>query len=493
MKNGIHEDVEIDLNWNLGRAWTHPSKTGEENVDSNDNTKNSTTKTTTVLDHLRNNLESDWHAAIRHAYLGPRLDDLEHGQLPDCFEADERATQNTNEILLLVSGRHELGSVRLRTATMLTESEKRAWIGQGQYNNSEVKGRDPALLAAFGVAEISAADQSDKGVILKNSKNGSSSGGESRKAKYGGDKFEKDDATTTNNTREPQILDLILDGELIATAVSRPASADSTDSDHDAVSETPSTLPSKGKLSGSSKIDSNQKADSDSESILGILTTYFYRGDSLLAQLVEEEPSLATTRRYSASKLLDPSGRHLFSIIRNSTPLVRHITFVAEQEREQQDDRTTDTANLNSNSNPSFVNKKTKMNRTVVARAQRAWLPPSSFWLFKPQSYDHDIGGWVITWAGESQWHHPMWLDPSVLTLVAALDTLDYEKAKQQPYGLFERLRRGVGSGGGGRGSGGGSDEEQGTSKDGSRRSGGGGRQVLEWVREMLRFHRGNK
>jgi hypothetical protein len=34
----------------------------------------------------------------------------------------------------------------------------------------------------------------------------------------------------------------------------------------------------------------------------------------------------------------------------------------------------------------------TRPSRLVVCRARRAWLPPSSLWLFKPLSYTHDIG-----------------------------------------------------------------------------------------------------
>ena len=448
VKHGIHEDVEIDLNWNLGRAWTHPSNKNQENNNNNNDGKNSS-KTTTVLDHLKSNLESDWHVAIRHAYLGPRLDDLEHGQFPDCFEADERATDTTNEVLQLVSGRQELGSVRLRTASMLSESEKKAWLGQGECNYTGVE-KDPALLAAFEVAGLTPPNKSEQ----KQSEE------DDAQTKHFSSRKETETAPQdkTNNiktSRQPQIVDLYLDDELIATAVSRPA----------AVAASPATT-----------LQEAEEKENDDESIQGVLSTYFYRGDSLIAQLIEEEPSLATTRRYSASKLLDPSGQHIFSILRNTTPLVRHITFVAEHTTTASPSPQKESTNI---SNVNLVKKK-----TVVARAQRAWLPPSSLWLFKPRSYDHDIGGWVISWAGESQRDHPLWLDPSVLTLVAALGTLDYEKAKQQPYGLFERLRRG----------GDGFFGNDGGSSGGSVGSvNGGGRKVLEWVRDILRFHRGPK
>lgn len=455
--------MEIDLNWNLGRAWTRNPLNNQEHGD----TINKKSATTGVLDHLRTNLESDWHTALRHAYLGPRIDDLQHGQLPDCFEADERATQSTNEVLQLVSGRQELGNVRLRTAGMLTESEKKAWLGQGQCNHREVK-KDPALLAAFEVAdklvsagtsikssnEVVRADDErlDTSGALLQRKNGKI---QEEQPAYSEIDSKYNTSTTSNSTRQPQILDLYLNDQVIATAISRPASTPLDKVDD--VNMAPIDGPMKEK---------KKKDDDDDNRIQGILTTYFYRGEILLGQLIEEEDSLATSRRYSASKLLDSSGNHVFSIIRNVTPLVRHVTFVEENAC------TSKTQEQNLKFGDIYKRKK-----TVVARCQRAWLPPSSLWLFKPRSYDHDIGGWIITWAGESQKMHPQWLDPSVLTLVAALDTLDYEKAKQQPYGLFERLKRGRGVYSGGDGGGGG--------------GGGGWRKVLNWVRDMRRFHRG--
>ncbi|KAH7616045.1 hypothetical protein NADE_000880 [Nannochloris sp. 'desiccata'] len=492
LKNGRHEDVEIDLNWNLGRAWTKNPLNNQQKGDK-DSKNSATTRTTTVLDHLRTNLESDWHTALRHAYLGPRIDDLQHGQLPDCFEADERATQNTNEVLQLVSGRQELGSVRLRAAGMLTESEKKAWLGQGQCNHSEVK-KDPALLVAFEVAtKLMPAGNTPKDDRMKNNDDGSENSDASLqkngtiKEQSGAESGSTYTSKPSRIAKQPQILDLYLGDDVIATAVSRPAAVSG------AASTAIDTSDTAAPIDGSTK-------EEDETTIQGILTTYFYRGDTLLAQLIEGEPSLATTRRYSASKLLDSSGNHIFSIIRNVTPLVRHVTFVAEHtntaaaKKEKSNihkgfsNTTTDASTTSPPQNSTFAGIKKK---TIVARCQRAWLPPSYFWLFKPRSYDHDIGGWVINWAGETQKKHPQWLDPSVLTLVAALDTLDYEKAKQQPYGLFERLRRGrsvQSTGGGNRDCNGETDKE---SKHSTDVDVDGARKVLSWVRDMVRFHRG--
>lgn len=59
------------------------------------------------------------HSAMRRAYLGPRLDQLDSGCLPDAFEADERAAPECPDLLQLVSGRQVLGAVRERRLELL--------------------------------------------------------------------------------------------------------------------------------------------------------------------------------------------------------------------------------------------------------------------------------------------------------------------------------------------------------------------------------------
>lgn len=66
-----------------------------------------------------------------------------------------------------------------------------------------------------------------------------------------------------------------------------------------------------------------------------------------------------------------------------------------------------------------------------------------------------------MEWVGHESSGHPAWLDPAVCVLAAGFDTLDHERARQQPQGLFGRERMG--------------DELQGG--------------ALSWVRAMLRFH----
>jgi hypothetical protein len=161
----------------------------------------------------------------------------------------------------------------------------------------------------------------------------------------------------------------------------------------------------------------------------------FYRGGRLVAQL-EAAPGAA-----AAARLLDAEGRHTHTVLHSVSPLVRHLTFVSE------------------------LAPARHKSGAVVARCRRAWLPPSSVWLFPPLSYDHDAGGWYIEWAGHED--HPAWLDPGIVALAAAFHTLDSERASRQPQGLFARLRHG--------------DETAGV---------GAWESMCAWVKAMLRFHR---
>ncbi|KAK9814314.1 hypothetical protein WJX72_003841 [[Myrmecia] bisecta] len=72
------------------------------------------------VDRLRAELKSEVRAALRHAYLGPRLE-VESGQLPEQFEAEERSTAGLGDVLQLVSGRQLLGVVRHLQADRLQD------------------------------------------------------------------------------------------------------------------------------------------------------------------------------------------------------------------------------------------------------------------------------------------------------------------------------------------------------------------------------------
>lgn len=58
-------------------------------------------------------LERDFYSAIHAAYYGPEIDSMPMELLPDCFEAEERSSYETPEVLHLVSGRDLFGMVCL--------------------------------------------------------------------------------------------------------------------------------------------------------------------------------------------------------------------------------------------------------------------------------------------------------------------------------------------------------------------------------------------
>lgn len=70
----------------------------------------------------------------------------------------------------------------------------------------------------------------------------------------------------------------------------------------------------------------------------------------------------------------------------------------------------------------------------LLCRAKRAWLPPSSTWLFPPRAETHDVGGWYFEWEGYDNQEDAdaNWVDPPVFILFAALFTLDREAGVQQ-------------------------------------------------------------
>ncbi|KAL1354620.1 hypothetical protein HN51_006682 [Arachis hypogaea] len=58
-------------------------------------------------------LERDFYSAIHAAYYGPEIDSMPMELFPDCFEAEERSSHETPEVLHLVSGRDLFGMVCL--------------------------------------------------------------------------------------------------------------------------------------------------------------------------------------------------------------------------------------------------------------------------------------------------------------------------------------------------------------------------------------------
>jgi hypothetical protein len=62
----------------------------------------------------------------------------------------------------------------------------------------------------------------------------------------------------------------------------------------------------------------------------------------------------------------------------------------------------------------------------------RAWLPPSSLWLFAPREETHNVGGWSFEFYDHRAPRQQRGkLHPAVLVLLAAFHSLDRERGKR--------------------------------------------------------------
>lgn len=399
-------DEEIDLSWGLG-PWSRQA--------------GSKASSASAIDRVRGQLRDDFYTALRHAYLGPALTDLQRGQFPDCFEGDERSTLDTADVLQLVSGRQLLGVVRERRPEALAGEDATApqFLNAGGNSGPGTAGRD---VRGTTTAPGEGPEQAWQ------STGGAEAGAE--QAASGSKPRPKDDL----------VLDLILEDNIIASAVKHVEA----------------------------------RAISAAEgSTHSVCLASFYKNGSLMAQLLREseegeaeqplngemnpkpKKTSALSSQSHVTKLACTNAGPTYTVLRANTPLVRHLSFVAEL---------AGSGGGGGAATPSSTpfTRGMKGGSVCVARAHRAWLPPSSLWLFQPRSYCHDIGGWTFTWAGHANEGHPAWLDPALVVLVAALHTVEHEEAARQPQGVFARARQG--------------DETEGG--------------VLAWVRAMLRFHR---
>lgn len=118
-----------------------------------------------------------------------------------------------------------------------------------------------------------------------------------------------------------------------------------------------------------------------------------YKNDTVLATVDDEGPQSKRVARIQAG--LSPAG-FSHTVVRHSAPLIHHLAII------------------------------TKTN-LCVAKARRPWLPPPSFWLFKPRTHTHATGGWIVDWPGHQQENRPGWICPEIIVFIIALDTLDRE------------------------------------------------------------------
>ena len=148
---------------------------------------------------------SELHGALRAAYFGPRLE-LGQGQLPDCFEGEERSPAvDTPDLLALVFGRRVLGAVQERTPHSLTSDAERG---------SELPG-GPGALSALSTGEP-AVESSEGGgpaqrhVLAQPHPQPGCSARDDRDRRAEG---------AASHALQHDTLDLIVGGSLVATAV----------------------------------------------------------------------------------------------------------------------------------------------------------------------------------------------------------------------------------------------------------------------------------
>ncbi len=168
---------------------------------------------------------------MRRAYLGPKLEELASGALPDAFEADERATPECPDLLQLVSGRQLLGAVRERRLELLARQAAAAAALR--------EGRQPAAAAALPAGSRAAVgeerqgskqqqqqcEQSDRQTgKLSETEAHSSEPAQCemqppRQLEEQAQREQQQQAQARQHQREPDILDLFVGDELVASAV----------------------------------------------------------------------------------------------------------------------------------------------------------------------------------------------------------------------------------------------------------------------------------
>ncbi|KAL0034009.1 hypothetical protein WJX79_002800 [Trebouxia sp. C0005] len=268
-------------------------------------TKPSTKPNASQVDRLRAELRTEFNAAVRHAYLGPRVR-MDTGELPEAFEGEERTVAGVGDVLHLVSGRQLLGVVR-----------------------------------------------------------------------------ERHDAKLQGSTA-------FLDKDYLRHLDSRATSCNATDNqsrimhDHQLISGQTESSGAAATVSPILELGAHCNGKSAEP------WTCIYAMDGSV---------LATEQEGNVYKGGD-TGRHTHTILTGQTPLVRHLHIVSNSQGGKE---------------------------LSICRCRRAWLPPSSTWLFPPRSQDHASGGWYFEWSGHMFNRHPAWLHPAVFVLLAAFDTLTHE------------------------------------------------------------------
>lgn len=321
------------------------------------------------VDKLRAELRTEFRAALRHAYLGPRVD-VSFGELPEAFEGEERSVPGVSDVLQLVSGRQLLGVVRQRQDAHLTGAAGR--IGQEHLRHLDSGARPSQQSSCHPSCSHSSSASADSDLASQQLQS---------------------EASQAAAAISP-VLELVLRGQPIAVALkqrNQPKQGLSTEptsaSDHSAQQHRQRQAQSNAEQSSA---EGNESGCNSAEP----WTCIYAMDGSVLAAAHED-------KLYKNGA----AGPHTHTILSGQTPLVRHLHIVSNPQGGQE---------------------------LSICRCRRAWLPPSSTWLFPPRSQDHASGGWYFEWGGHVFHRHPTWLHPAVMVLLAAFETLTHE-AQAQP------------------------------------------------------------
>ena len=154
---------------------------------------------------------------MRRAYLGPKLEELASGALPDAFEADERATPDCPDLLQLVSGRQLLGAVRERRLELLArQAAAAAALHEGR--QAAAAGALPAAAGAVAAGgEQQEMEQQHCEQVLFSS--GQAQREEQQSTRQQQQAPGQQLQQQQRRQRDPDILDLFVGDELVASAV----------------------------------------------------------------------------------------------------------------------------------------------------------------------------------------------------------------------------------------------------------------------------------
>ena len=274
---------------------------------------------------------------MRRAYLGPKIEDLDSGCLPDAFEADERAEGACPDLLQIVSGRQLLGAVRERRLELLArQAAAAAALREGQ----ERQHGEHVCAALSGNVDTQVPEgpsrhqQQQQPERQQEQHPGMQRGGQAPPDCMHASSAQKQQQQQQSppdgcsqglqlekgqqqRPRDPDILDLMLGDDLVASAVRHFPLHGGTDSG-DQHSEAAGAAATAGLASSGYGGGGNEAAQPLPAEVIGV---YDSNGE-LLARVEAQQldPGSATA---SSARLLDAAGRHTHTVYRTQTPLVR--------------------------------------------------------------------------------------------------------------------------------------------------------------------------